>query len=101
MGLDRPGRRPDAVAPHAAQQLFAREHMVRLGRELDEKGELLLREMHLSPARDHAARRTVDYELAEVQALAARRATAQHRTDSRDELLVREGPREVVVGPFE
>ena len=54
-----------------------------------------------SAAREHAPRGAVDDELAEVEQLAPRRAAPQQRVDARDELLVDERPREVVVAARE
>ena len=81
--------------------MLAREDAVGIGCKLHEQRELLLRQRDLPAAHDRAARGTVDDELAEIDELAARRATAQDRVDPRDELLVDERAGQVVVAALE
>ena len=101
MRLERPRRHVRAVAPHLAQQPLAREDALRILGELDEQRPLLRGEHDLAAAREHAPRGAVDRQLAEIELLLPRRPAPQQRTDPRDELLVRERLRQIVVAPLE
>jgi hypothetical protein len=96
--LEGPGRNIGTEAPHIAEQLLAREHPIGSGCELDEKGELLRRQLHLLRVHRDAPRRAVDRERADLRELDARRAAPQERVDPRQQLLVDERTRKTVVG---
>src|SRR6266849_3258709 len=90
--LERPRRYVAAVAPDVAQQLLAREHALRIGRELQQQRVLLRREDDVDTARHDAPCGAVDHELTEVEQLRPRWPPPKHRTDPRDELFIRERP---------
>src|SRR6185295_18371177 len=93
----------EGVAPHALEQLVARQHEALVVEQLPEEVELLRGELDLVLADEHLAAARVDLEVAvlELRALllaALRRRAAEDRLDARDELARVERLREVVVG---
>src|SRR5262245_30542173 len=97
--LQRPSPAERPVAPHLAQERLLREHPIGIGGELRDELELLRRERHGDVAHAHAARRSVDDEVAgDDDVRLRRRAPAQERADAREQLLVGERPADHVVG---
>src|SRR5438270_1433836 len=93
----RPAER--AEAPHFAEELFFREHAVGLRGELEEQLVLLRRQVDARPADGDPARRPVDLDLPDLKPLGRRRRRpAQDGSDPREELVVKEGPPDEVVG---
>ncbi len=102
--VDRAGVDPGVgVAPHALEELVAREHEPAMVEQLPQEVELLRRELHLGLPHAHLAPAGVDEQVAVADLLrlgprALRRRAAEDRLHAGHQLARVERLREVVVG---
>src|SRR5439155_7157540 len=96
--VERPGAAERDIAPDVAEKLLLLEDARGIGRELDEQLELLAGERDTPIVDRRPPRRRVDDEAGRREALVrVRGAAAENGVDARDELLVHERPRDVVI----
>ena len=99
MRVERPRPAQAAEAPDVAKQLLLAEDTLRLAGQREEELVLLRREQDRRTRYAHAAREPVDLELSDSQPVASARrgGAAENGPHPGDELLVDEGPDDVVV----